>query len=85
MKTIKFKEEGRWADPVNPRIAQIQAKAGDIAHVSDELAELAIDTSNAVLVEEEAEPEAEKEPAKDDKSKAEGNPAQKDKAAATKK
>ncbi len=77
MKQIRFLEEGNWADPINPRIAHITPKVGDIAFVSDELAEIAIEAKKAVEVKEEAAP-------KIDKSRAEGNPAHKDKRKANK-
>ena len=96
MKTIEFTEDGRWADPINPRIAQIVAKTGDIAVVSDELAEIAIDCGQAKLVKEkesvedkkkkaaDKKAEALKNKAKADKKNAEKNPAKSDKAKAEK-
>ena len=96
MKTIEFLEDGRWADPINPRIAQIDAKVGDHAIVSDELAEIAIDCGKAKLIVEketaddkkkkaaDKKAEALKNKAKADKANAQKNPAKSDKAKAEK-
>lgn len=84
MKTIEFLEDGRWADPADPRIAQIDAKAGDHAVVSDELAELAIDCGKAKLIVQKETADEKKKKAADKKAEALKNKAKADKANAQK-
>ena len=49
MKHVKFKAEGRWADP-NPSVPQIEVKAGEIVPVSNELADIVVEAGRAEYV-----------------------------------